>query len=99
MGPMIKGVKGLFRMTRRYGEYDAKLSHILKATLGVPPRDRPVIEFDRGMVFHDHHLGFDHRQLEIQLKEEFRVIRTACSPIKWLGTWINFEVNYVLEAR
>jgi SAM-dependent methyltransferase len=92
-------VKGLFRMARRHGEYDAGIANIVRATAGVPPRDRPVAEIAPGLPYHFHHLGFDHRCLRAQLEAEFEIVRTRCSPCRWLGAWGNLEIYYLLKKR
>ena len=90
-------LKGLFRMARRYGEFDAVAGNVVLAVLGNPPGDRPVAEIAPGLPYHFHHLGFDHRRLRGQLEERFAILRTAGSPFRLLGTWLNSEVYYVLR--
>lgn len=91
--------KGLFRMARRYGEYDARISNILRATAGAPPGNRPVGEFAPGLAYHFHHLGFDHRRLRAQLEAEFNIVCSRCSPFRWLGAWGNLEIYYLMTKR
>jgi hypothetical protein len=45
-------IKGIFRMSRRYGDFDAKAENILAATLGRPPRSRPTSEISPGLSYH-----------------------------------------------
>ena len=56
--------KGLFRMFRRYGDFDASPNNIFSAILGRPPSQRPVAEIFPGIPYHFHHFGFDYRALE-----------------------------------
>ena len=81
-------VKGLFRMTRRYGAFDARPGNVLRAAVGRPPERRPVREITPGLPYHFHHTGFDHRALRRTLSETFEVERQFASPIggELLGT-------------
>jgi SAM-dependent methyltransferase len=90
-------LKGVFRMARRYGEFDATAGNVVRAALGTPPRDRPVAEIAVGLPYHFHHLGFDHRRLRKQLEEHFAILQTVGSPFRLLGTWLNSEVYYVVR--
>ncbi len=63
--------KGLFRMCRRYGSFDARIGNVCAATFGRPPSARPVAEITPGLPFHFHHLGFDYRSLERLLRAPF----------------------------
>lgn len=65
--------KGCFRMTRRFGHFDAKPYNILASVLGHPPRLRPIIEFSPSLYYHGDHLGFDYRTLERILQKYFRL--------------------------
>jgi SAM-dependent methyltransferase len=90
--------KGLFRMTRRFGAFDATPSHVLRAFLGRPP-ERPVAEIAPGLRFHFDHLGFDHRRFARELRERFVVAGHSTSPFELPGAWIMPEVNFVVSAR
>lgn len=90
-------LKGAFRMTRRYGAYDASWSTVLRAALGVPPKDRPLDELGPGLPWHYKHMGFDHRPFRKRLERDFAVVRTITSPIPWLGTFLNNEIYYILR--
>lgn len=89
--------KGIFRMFRRYGEFDARPGNIISATIGRPPKTRPPIELMPGSYFFLHHMGFDHRRLRETLAGHFKIVRTSASPFRWLGTAINSEAYFVLE--
>jgi len=90
-------LKGLFRMCRRYGDFDARPQNILSAALGSPPLQRPVGEITPGLPYHFHHLGFDYRVLEKTLHERFRVGKKWFSPFPILGAVLNSEVYFLLR--
>lgn len=90
--------KGIFRMTRRYGDFDATPVNILKATLGLPPADRPVREITSGYSYHFHHLGFDYRRFrDLIARKRFTILKQSASPIPALGTWLNPEVYFIIQ--
>jgi SAM-dependent methyltransferase len=89
--------KGWFRMSRRYGRYDARPSTVYRAFLGFPQRDRPIGDMGPGLRFHIPHTGFDHRILRKRLQRDFTLIRTKSSPIWWLGALFNNEIFFVLQ--
>tara|TARA_B110000503_G_scaffold82359_1_gene125676 strand:- start:2097 stop:2828 length:732 start_codon:yes stop_codon:yes gene_type:complete len=86
--------KGIFRMFRRYGEYDASPYNIWKSVLGSPPTSRPIGEISKGVSYHFHHLGFDFRCFAAKLKGTFNV-RTVCSPFRLLPKSISPELYFV----
>ena len=90
-------LKGLFRMFRRYGEFDARFSTIARAAIGWPPQDRPVAEIFQGFSYYFHHLGFDYRQLERCLIERFELVSKWFSPARILGPLLNSEVYFLLR--
>jgi SAM-dependent methyltransferase len=77
--------KGLFRRARRPNEFDAGWGGMLGATLGAPPRSRPVAEIAPGRPYHPHHLGFDHRRLVLEVDRRFRITGRTGSPLAALG--------------
>ena len=87
--------KGLFRMSRRYGAFDATPKNVLNSFLGRPPRNRPVAELAPGLRFHHDHVGFDFRGFGKLLAEHFEPIEVFASPIAMLGTWLMPEVYFV----
>jgi SAM-dependent methyltransferase len=89
--------KGVFRMIRRFGAFDARPLNVLNAALGRPPACRPTREIAPGFAYHHYHLGFDHRQLERELKNKFQIISRWFSPAKVLGPVLNSEVYYLLR--
>lgn len=72
--------KGIFRMSRRFGAFDASIKNVLLATLCSPPKERPVKEIAPGLPFHHDHLGFDYRQLRGSLNTCFKMQRVTSSP-------------------
>jgi PPOX class probable F420-dependent enzyme len=90
-------IKGLFRMTRRYGAFDARPGNVLRAAVGRPPAKRPVREITAGLPYHFHHTGFDHRELRRTLSETFEVERQFASPVG--GELLGTEVYLVLKKR
>jgi SAM-dependent methyltransferase len=91
--------KGLFRMARRYGKYDARLSTVLPAVLGFPRGDRPITNVGPELPFHNPHLGFDYRVLHKRLLQDFTVVRIKASPIPWLGPFLNNELYFLLKQE
>jgi SAM-dependent methyltransferase len=89
--------KGIFRMYRRFGAYDALPKNILLASLGVAPTNRPVAEIAPGFDFHFEHLGFDYRKLRQQIQKYFELRQTYSSPFAVCGDWISPEVYFVIE--
>ncbi|MCC2972289.1 methyltransferase domain-containing protein [Massilia sp. IC2-476] len=91
--------KGMFRMSRRYGAYDAKPMHVLKATLGMPPKDRPIGYLPPDVEVHNEHMGFDHRVFRKALGEQFALTKASASPFPLLGTAICPEAYFVVRKR
>lgn len=88
-------VKGLFRMARRYGAFDARFGNVLRAAIGRPPERRPVKEIASGLPYHFHHLGFDHRRLRTLLSDNLDLVRQFGSP-----TSVNLfdsEIYFILK--
>ncbi len=90
--------KGIFRMARRFGDFDATPKNILQATFGYPPKHRPVGEISAGLSYHFHHLGFDYRRLRELIKsKQFIILNQSASPIPAVGAWINSEVYFAVQ--
>ncbi len=90
--------KGLFRMTRRYGSFDAIPRNVLSAVIGTPPKDRPIAEISPGLRFHFEHMGFDFRVFAEELGEFFFIQKRAYSPVPLLG-FLMPEIYFVVKAR
>lgn len=91
--------KGLFRMSRRYGAFDATPKHVLMATLGMPPKDRPISFLPPGVEVHNEHMGFDHRVFRKALGERFALRKASASPFPVLGTAVCPEAYFVVRKR
>jgi SAM-dependent methyltransferase len=89
--------KGLFRMTRRFGKFDASIKNVLLSVLFSPPKDRPMAEIAAGLPWHHEHLGFDYRHLRTTLKSWFATDQIKASPFPLLGPLVNPEINFVVQ--
>jgi hypothetical protein len=92
-------LKGLFRMARRYGQFDAKVSSILRAGAGMTFEQRPKIEIMPGKFYYPMHTGFDYRRLADQLAEKFDQVKEVCSPFRSLGAWANSEIYFFVKSQ
>ena len=88
--------KGVFRMIRRYGAFDATVTNVLACVIGRPPLARPRLEMAAGLHYHLAHVGFDHRRFRSLLSESFKVEALAATPWPVLGTALNPEVYYLV---
>jgi 2-polyprenyl-3-methyl-5-hydroxy-6-metoxy-1,4-benzoquinol methylase len=89
--------KGVFRMSRRFGEFDASIKNTLLATLCVPPKERPVREIAPGFSYHHDHMGFDYRNLRNLLRARFKLQKLTTSPFSLFGPWLNPEANFLVQ--
>lgn len=89
--------KGIFRMLRRFGEFDASIKNVLLAALWSPPKERPVSEIVPGFSFHHEHMGFDYRNLQVLLNTRFRLQQVTSSPFSIFGLWLNPEAYFVVQ--
>ena len=89
--------KGIFRMSRRFGKFDASIKNVLLAALCSPPKERPVSEIAPGFAFHYEHMGFDYRNLQALLHTRFRLKKVATSPFHFFGLWLNAEANFLVQ--
>ncbi len=87
--------KGIFRLSRRFGAYDANLKNVARSFLGYPPKDRPVSEIAPGFRFHFEHTGFDYRRLRETLTGYFRLHKESASPFVLFGPWLMPEIYFV----
>ncbi|MGD0880648.1 MAG: class I SAM-dependent methyltransferase [Acidimicrobiales bacterium] len=87
--------KGVFRLIRRSGEYDARWDTILPAAKGHPREDRPVHDID-GLPFIYPHTGFDYRTTLADLRRHgFQVVGSHGSPIRRGPRFVNTELYLV----
>jgi hypothetical protein len=90
--------KGIFRMARRFGDFDATPANILQAAVGFPPKHRPVREITMGWSYYFHHLGFDYRRFRKLLESRgFVIVKQSASPVPVLGAWINPEIYFIVR--
>jgi SAM-dependent methyltransferase len=89
--------KGIFRMSRRFGAFDASFKNVLLAALCSPPKERPVLEIAPEFSFHCDHMGFDYRNLQALLLERFRLQKVITSPFQIFGPQANPEVNFLIQ--
>lgn len=89
--------KGLFRLARRWGEFDATIGNILKSTLGIRYGTRPVIEIKGGLHYHPHHVGFDYRRLIGEVSLQFQMEGRQCSPFAFFGPLLNSEIYFIVS--
>jgi len=87
--------KGIFRMARRYGAFDATPRNVAVSFLGHPPQKRPIAELAPGLRWYFDHVGFDFRAFKNVFRRYFNLIETAASPAPALGTWLMPEVYFV----
>jgi hypothetical protein len=91
--------RGVFRLTRRLGSFDTKISNILRSIVGVPPKDRPAGEIAPGFEYFFTHMGFDYRSLQKTLVENFKLVKYSTSPFGLLTTLIEPEINFMVAKK
>jgi SAM-dependent methyltransferase len=91
--------KGIFRMIRRFGAFDANFKSIALATICQPPKNRPISEISNGFRFHYEHMGFDHRKLDDLFREKFKILMKKTSPFAIFGHFLNPEINFILTKK
>ena len=91
--------KGLFRMFRRYGSYDANINNVIKSFLGKPPYRRPIIEIAPGFNYHSPHMGFNHRNFERECKSYFKIIEKSSSPFNIFNSFLMPEINFAIKIK
>ena len=89
--------KGVFRMFRRYGSYDANLSNIIKSFFWMRLNERPSIEITPGFNYYSAHMGFNYRSFEKQCKEHFNIIKKTTSPFNIFGSFFMPEINFAMK--
>jgi len=91
--------KGVFRMLRRFGEFDAQFKHIVPAIFSRPPSRRPEVEIMPGVKYYLHHLGFDHRKFRDRVSSNFEELKVSASPFPRFGFLINSEANILVRKN
>lgn len=91
--------KGVFRMLRRFGAYDAKPAHVALAVCGRPPTDRPAAQLGSGSMFYHEHMGFRIRDFRQTLGAYLSVRRITASPFSRMGLMLMPEVYFVARKR
>lgn len=89
--------KGVFRMSRRYGAFDANIRNVLQSFICKPPSDRPTVEMAPGFNLYPQHVGFNFLDLKKTLAKHFKLRKSVSSPFETFGSWIMPEVYFVAE--
>lgn len=87
--------KGLFRMKRRYGAFDATWGNVLRCFRGSPPLRRPLQRLGPDCRYYYEHVGFDYRRLRRLLNRQLEAQAVYGSPFPGLPLWLNSEVYLV----
>ncbi|KAB2682961.1 MULTISPECIES: class I SAM-dependent methyltransferase [Brucella] len=91
--------KGLFRMVRRFGAYDATIGNVLRSFAYLPPKERPCSEIAPGFGYYFDHMGFDYRAFRSELKKHFLVEQMKGGPFPAFGAAFNPEINFLAKLR
>ena len=89
--------KGVFRMGRRYGAYDANIKNVFRCVIGKPPGNRPISNIDVSLPYYFDHLGFNERIFRNELIKHFKIYRIYGSPLPFLWVGLNFEKYYLCK--
>lgn len=90
-------LKGVFRMTRRFGDVDAIPSNIFKASLGFSSKSRPEALFSDNLPYIYRHMGFNYKNFFNTLSFRFHKLETYGSPFPLLPNFFNFEIYIVCK--
>ena len=91
--------KGVFRMLRRYGSFDATFGNVLRSVAFNPPSSRPLSEVSPGLRFHHEHMGFDFRRLEEMIRVDFSITEAVGSPYSIFGAALMPEIYFVVRRN
>ena len=91
--------KGIFRMVRRYGAYDATIGNVLRSFAYLPPNERPCSEIAPGFGYYFDHMGFDYRAFKSELSKHFLIDEVKGGPFPALGAVFNPEINFLASLR
>ena len=89
--------KGLFRIFRRYGSYDANIKNIINSVVGRPPKIRPLLDIAPGFPYYSAHMGFDYRNFINECELNFTILRTSASPFNLFGSLLMPELNIIMK--
>lgn len=89
--------KGIFRMLRRYGTFDANIKNVALAVLGKPPKNRSIHEITPGFKFHFEHMGFTFVHFKKTLSNYFQLRKVATSLFSVFGSWLMPEIYFIAE--
>jgi SAM-dependent methyltransferase len=87
--------KGLFRMWRRYGAFDANWRNVWNCVAHRPPK-RPLSKI-AGLDYYFHHTGFDYRHLRSVLVERLDIKAASAAPFPIFGAAVNPEIYFWLR--
>lgn len=91
--------KGLFRMVRRFGAYDATIGNILRSFAYAPPEKRPCSEIAPGFAYYFDHMGFDYRVFRSALSKHFHIDQIKGGPFPAFGAIFNPEINFLARLK
>ena len=91
--------KGVFRMLRRFGSFDASFKNVFLSIFYCPPKERPIAEITPGFTYHHLHMGFDYRNLKLLCNRYFKLQKTTTSPFSVFGCLLNPEVYFFLQKN
>jgi len=91
--------KGVFRMVRRFGAYDATIGNILRSFAYLPPKHRPCSEIAPGFAYYFDHMGFDYRAFKSELDKHFQIERMKGGPFPAFGAVFNPEINFLVKPK
>jgi SAM-dependent methyltransferase len=89
--------KGLFRMSRRFGAFDANIKNIAFSIICSPPKRRPISQITPRLHFYDEHLGFDYRDFLKVLVAYFDLLEVSGSPFSQFGPFLMPEIYFVVK--
>lgn len=92
-------IRGMFRMTRRYGDYDANFKNVFLSMIGKPPYDRHRGGLNNSGSYIYTHMGFDYRKLINLIDKKFAINEIFGAPVLFFPLLLNTEVNIICRKR
>jgi len=86
--------KGIFRMLRRFGAFDANFKNVFLSFVGLPPEIRPASEISPGLNYYLEHMGFNFHRFKETLRVRFKILKISASPFSFLTYWLMPEVYF-----